>query len=371
MKDLDEYFDKAVRQEEIVPLAKIDEILSSKKQRAQNQSPNFLYALFQRKEFGLAMLSTITILIVSIMIFFVIQDKTHVDEEVFVPQAQRRVMHLVKNISAHPNNREITVSQFGSTTNPEETAIPIHLRSKFELSEDKLKLLGITFSDTLVKYEGNAKGKGYVRFSVPKASAETPFLKVDIRLLIGPIRAGIKEYEFYPWFLTNENGLQGPRYEFGGREPSGKMTNSFFLSAIDELIPIQIDRPGFAKVIFWFSQTPELMSILESATMISKNTEMLDVPATNRTNSTIEIEIFPTITKRDVQVVTNVLKKQKLEITLLNSSGDVLQVPVNNHVLEKGDHSFSIDLSTFEKGLYFVRIKSDPGLITIHRLFKE
>lgn len=369
MKDLDQYFDKATRQKEIVPLPEIDEILSLKEQHVQNHSPNLLYALFHRREFGFATLSIFAVLLASITVFLVVEDRAQVDQEVFVPQAQRRVMHLVNSISASPKYGEITISQFGSGTNPDITVIPIHLRSKFELSEDKLKLLGITFTDTLVKYEGNVKGKGYVRFSVPKASAEAPFF--DTRVLIGPTRAGIKEYDFYPWFLTDENGLQGSRYQFGGREPAGKMTNSFFLNAIDELIPIQIDRPGFKKVIFWFSQTPQLMNILESAAMISKNTEILDNPKTDRTNRTIQIEIFPTITKGDVQVIANVLKEQKLEISLLNSSGEVLQVPVNNQVLEEGDHNFSMDLSTFEKGLYFVRIKSDPGLITIHRLFKE
>jgi hypothetical protein len=369
MKDLDQYFDKAARQEEIVSLAEIAEILSRQEQNVKNHPTNPLYALFHRRETGFAALAIFAVVLGSIIVFLRVPDRSHADQEVFVPQTQRRVMHLVNNIAASPENGEIAVSQFGSDTNPGATAIPIHIRSKFELSEDKLNLLGITFTDTLIKFEGNVKGKGYLRLSVSKAAAEAPFF--DSRVLIGPTRAGLKEYEFYPWFLTNDNGMQGSRYQFGGREAAGKMRNSFFLNAIDELIPIQIDRPGFKKVIFWFSQTPELMNILESAARISENTEIPDDANADKTNRTIQIELFPTITKGDVQVVANVLKEQKLEIALLNSSGEVLQVPVNQQVLNKGDHHFTMDLSTLRKGLYFVRIKSDPGLTTIHRLFKE
>jgi hypothetical protein len=369
MKDLDEYFDAAGRQNEVVTLTEIEKILSSREQHAQRLSHNFLSTLFQPNEFSFAAIGIFIMVLGSVAAFLVVQDKTHIDQEVFIPPAQRRVMHLVKNISDRPENREIRISQFGSGPNSEVTAIPIHLRSKFELSEDKVNLLGITYSDELVKYEGNAKGKGYVRFLVPKGNAES-FSKIDIHVLVGPLRAGVKEYDFYPWFLTDENGFQGPRYQFGGREPDGKMTNSFFWNVIDELIPIQIDRPGFKKVIFWFSQSPELMKILESAAMISKNTETLGNPKTDIANRTIQIEIFPTITKGDVQVIANVIDKQKLEIALLNSAGEVLQVPFDQ-VLETGNHKFSMDLSTLRKGLYFVRIKSDPGLITIHRLFKE
>lgn len=59
--------------------------------------------------------------------------------------------------------------------------------------------------------------------------------------------------------------------------------------------------------------------------MISKKTEIPDRPNTDKTNRTIQIELFPTITKGDVRVIANVLKDQKLEIVLLNSSGEVLQ----------------------------------------------
>lgn len=369
MKDLDQYFDKAARQEEIVSLAEIAQILSRLKQDVQDHPTNPLYALFHRREIRFAALGIFAVLLGSIVVFLSVHDRSNAGQEVFVPQTQRRVMHLVNSIAASSENREITVSQFGSETTPDVTAIPIHLRSKFELSEEKLKLLGITFTDTLIRYEGNVKGKGYLRLLVPKGAAEAPIF--DSRVLIGPTRAGAKEYAFYPWFLTNDNGLQGSRYQFGGREPAGKMTNSFFLNAIDQLIPIQVKRPGFEIAIFWFSQTPELMNILESAAMISKNTEIQNSPKTDRTNRTIQIEIFPTITKGDIQVVAKVLKKQKLEIAVLNSSGEVLQIPVNNQVLAEGDHKLAIDLSTFRKGLYFIRLKSDPGLITIHRLFKE
>ena len=85
----------------------------------------------------------------------------------------------------------------------------------------------------------------------------------------------------------------------------------------------------------------------------------------------LQIEIFPTITKGEVQVIANVVKKQKLEIAVLNSAGEILQILINEQVLNKGDHHFTLDLSTLREGLYFVQIKSDPGLTTIHRLFKE
>jgi hypothetical protein len=369
MKTLDQYFNKAARQEEIVSVAEIDEILTLKEQPKQRHPHNFFHTAFQRKEFRFARLGVITMLLGGVIFFLVVQDKPHADQEVFIPQTQRRVMQLVTNISAHSRNQEIKVSQFGSTSDPEATGIPIHLRSKFELSEDKLKLVGIKFFDDYIQYEGNVKGSGYLAFRVLRTGAKAPAKFYPLELSSVPL-AGVKEYEFYPWFMTDEAGYQGFRYRFRD-EPALKTTSSFFLNAIDELIPIQIDRPGFEKVTFWFSQTPELMSILESAAMISRNHQTDDGPNSDKSTPTIEIEIFPTITKGQVQVIANVLKKQRLEISLLNSSGEVLQVPANNQVLEKGDHNFSMDLSTFRKGLYFVRIKSDPGLITIHRLFKE
>ena len=369
MKDLDEYFDKAARQKEIVPLSQIDEMLSLKERHAQGQSQSSFYTLFQRKEFSFVTITIFTMLLVSIVVFLIVQDKDRVDQEVFIPQAQRRLLHLVKNISDRPENQGIKISQFGTDANPEVTGIPIHLRSKFELSEDQLKLLGIRFYDEYIQYEGNVKGSGYVAFRILRTDVNPP-AKFSFLEASGEHRPGVKEYEFYPWFMTDEAGYQGFRYRFKN-EPALKTTSSFFLNVIDELIPIQIDRPGFKKVIFWFSQTPELMNILESAARISTNAEVPDGPGTDNTNRTILIEIYPTITKGEVQVNAKVLKKQKLEITLLNSSGEVVQTAVNNQVLEEGDHQFSLDLSTFRKGLYFVRIKSDPGLITIHRLFKD
>lgn len=174
----------------------------------------------------------------------------------------------------------------------------------------------------------------------------------------------------YPWFMTDQAGYQGLQYRFR-EEPALKNTSTFFLNTVDELIPIEINRPGFEKIIFWFSQTPELMNILESAARTSKLTEIGEDRATDKTTATIQLEIFATITRGDVHVIVDVIKKQKLEISLLNSSGEILQIPVDNLVLEKGDHPFSMDLSPFSNGLYFIRIKSDPGVTTIHRLFKQ
>lgn len=365
MEKLDQYFDKGRLAKEIVSLSEIDDVLSSHHQRVKRQ-PVYSYDLFQRKGFRFASLTIFAIVIGSIVVLL-IQDKTH-DQEVYIPQKQRRIMHLVNNISDRPHNREISVSQFGSPRHPVATGIPIHLRSKFELSEDKLKLIGIRYYDDYIQYEGNVEG-GYVSFALFKIGSIPPANVHPLEVSDGQ-RTGVKNYEFYPWFMTDEAGYQGFRYRLA-KEPALKMTSSFFLNSIDELIPIQVNRPGFKKAIFWFSQTPELMNILESAAMIPKNTDVSDHSRTDRTSETIEIEIFPTITKGEVQVITKVIEEQKLEITLLNSSGEVLQMPVSNQVLTEGDHKFTIDLSTLRKGLYFLRIKSDPGLITIHRLFKE
>jgi hypothetical protein len=362
MKDLEEYFDKAARQEEILPLAEIGELLSRKEQYAQNRGGDTPSPFFHRRGFTLATLG-ICVLVLAV-IFLLDHRGVREGEEVFVPRAQRRVMHLVKNISDGPVNPEIRVSQFGMGNRPQGRGIPIHMRSKFELSEEKMKLLGITISDTLIKYEGNVKGRGYVSFLVPKEKNWTS-VSVDDRQ-----RADVKEYEFYPWFMSGDDGRQGVRYRFGN-EPAAKMTESFFDDVVDELVPIQVDRPGFKKVIFWYSQTPELMNILESAAMVSRNDEAPGEADTDIANKTIQVEIFPTITKGEVNVITTVLKKQKLEIALLNSSGDVLQIAVDKPVLNTGDHQFTMDLSSFRQGLYFVRIKSEPGLITIHRVFKE
>jgi hypothetical protein len=364
MKDLDEYFDKAARQGEIVPLAEISNLLSRKEPRAKNHAGDASRSFFRRREFAFAAFGMCVIVVGAIVLLSPVRHGRYAGQEVFVPLGQRRVMHLVKNISEGPENREIRVSQFGRGDNPQVSGIPIHLRSKFELSEEKLKLLGVTITDTLIKYEGNVKGKGYVSFLVPKMKNWTS-VSVDDRQ-----RADVKEYEFYPWFMSGEDGRQGVRYRFE-KEPAAKMTQSFFDDVVDELVPIQVDRPGFRKVIFWFSQTPALMDILETAAMVSENDEAPGEADTDVADKTIQVEIFPTITKGEVNVVASVLKKQKLEIALLNSSGDVVQIAVDKDVVDKGDHQFTMDLSSFRQGLFFVRIKSEPGMTTIHRVFRE
>ncbi|MEX1238242.1 MAG: T9SS type A sorting domain-containing protein [Cyclobacteriaceae bacterium] len=368
MKDLDHYFNKAKEEREIISLEEIRAALPGRQRTAQSQSRPLLHMLFRRKELRFAAVGVFILLLGCMLIVSVLRDED-LDHEVFVPPAQRRVMHLVKNVSARPENEQIKVSQFGSDANPEATGIPIHLRSKFELSDEQLELLGIRFYDDYIRYEGNVAGSGYLSFGVLRAGAKWPPDVYPLEVSDGP-RAGVKEYQFYPWFMTDEAGYQGFRYRFNN-EPALKTSSKFFLNVIDELIPIQIDRPSFKKVIFWFSQTPELMDILESAAKMTERPEITEDRSTTETRTTVGIEIFPTITKGGVQVVANILKKQKLEIAILNSSGEILQIPVNNQLLEKGHHTFSMDLSTFRKGLYFVRIKSDPGLITIHRLFKE
>jgi hypothetical protein len=360
MEKLDQYFDKAKKENEIVPLSDIDNIILSKNNAVQQKyNTQFFYNLFHRREYVYLASFAFTILLISVIATLVIEPKNP-NNELFIPEGQRRIVHLVKNISAYPQNSKISLSQFGSSSNLEASKIPIHLRTKFELSEEQLKLLGITFSDQFTKYEGNVTNHGYVSFSVETTKS--------VSVTVDNKRPGVKEYPFYPWFLSNEEGRQNVRYRFNN-EDSLKMTNAFFLSVIDQLIPIQVARPGFKKVIFWYSQTPELMNILESAAMVSNNSKRTD--DSDRKRNTIDIQIFPTITTGVVQIVARVHKEQNLEISVLNSSGEIILVPIDNQDLKEGEHNFSMDLSNFGNGLYFIRIKSNPGFITIHRLFKE
>ncbi len=132
----------------------------------------------------------------SVIAFLVVQHKTRVGEEVFIPPAQRRIRHLVKNISDRPENREIRVSQFGSDTNLEVTGIPIHLRPNFEPSEDKVNLLGIRFYDAYIQYEGNVRGRGYVSFRILRKGTKPPPHFYPLEVADGP-RPGISLLQSY------------------------------------------------------------------------------------------------------------------------------------------------------------------------------
>ena len=201
-------------------------------------------------------------------------------------------------------------------------------------------------------------GKGYVSFLVKGIWSRSVTIKSKEK--------GVPEYSFYPWFMSDENGLQTVRYQFDG-EDSLKMTNAFFASVVDQLIPVQVNRFGISNTIFWFAQTPELMRILESAAQVS---ETDDTYTAEKREASPDIQLFPTISKGPVTVTAKIFREQNLEIAVLSSSGEVLKV-VNKPRLTSGEHNVELDFTELKRGLYFVRIKSTPGLTTMHRVFKE
>ncbi|MBT1696058.1 T9SS type A sorting domain-containing protein [Fulvivirgaceae bacterium PWU4] len=368
MKKLEDYFQKAKDQEPLMNIGEVENLLSKSHAPFVTRAEAFLN-LFRKEKKLYPSLIAFTMLTFFIISLVFLQDtfKQQAEQEVFIPESQKRITRLVNNLSENSTHPSIQLKPIGGSQAKANKHIPTHLGSAFELSEEKLKLLGITFDVDRITYEGNVKGSGYVAFNVgPAITGNGKSVIIDDNQ-----KAGIREYDFYPWFLSDEVGHQTVRYRFDN-EPALKMTNAFFYSAIDDLIPIQIQRDGFKKVIFWFSSTPKLLSLLESAANVDAgNSPRPYKEGLEQKKATINIELYPTITTGRVEVKTVVSKAQKLEISVLSSSGEVVLIPVALQSLKEGDHNFSFDLSGFNNGLYFVRIKSAPGLITIHRLFKE
>lgn len=358
MDKLDQYFDKARKTDEIIPMSGIESILS--REDETRQSPHILYALLHRKE--LLYIATSVLVAGVIFLFMVLSSEKIImrpDHVVFIPDQQQRIMHLVSAIAAHPKKSLITLSQFGSGSGSEAATIPMHLRTKFELPKDKLKLLGITLTTAQIKYEGNVIGKGYLSFSVKGFWSQSVSLD-------GNEKKGVPRFAFYPWFMSDEHGIQTVRYRLDG-EDSLKMTNAFFTSVIDQLIPVEVNHFGTSKTVFWFAQSPDLMRILESVASVSESDKFY---APEKAEDSPEIKIFPTITTGKVTIAAQIVREQNMEITVLTSSGEVIR-RVNKQKLAIGSHSFDLELSELKEGLHFIRIKSTPGVITMHRIIKE
>lgn len=357
MKNLEDYFNAAKKTEPMQSLQEIENMISRHRAKQGHSIFNLDNLFYKRKSFIYLSLTFSTMLLAAILSLVMLPFQQEQEQEVFIPSSQQRIMHLVNELNRA--DQAIKVSQLGQTVFKDTQAVPKHMRSALSLSTETMQLLGITISATEIKYEGNIKGLGFLSFAVTSKHHSG---QVDENQ-----HKGFKEYDFYPWFLSDETGKQRVRYQFDN-EPPLKMTNAFFTNVMDQLIPIEVRSPGGGNVIFWFSQSDALMQILESAanltTSPSVNTQ--NEPKTN----SLEIELYPTITTGVVDVNLNALKKQDVEISVLNGSGEVLKVYKNEN-LKEGGHSLKMDLSEFQKGLYFVRVHSQPGITTIHRIFKN
>lgn len=362
MKDLQSYFDKAKRDDDLISKEEINDIITNIDRRNQAKPWLHIPPIFKTHLFIYVSL-TFSIMLIATILSVVMLQTTPKTEQVYVPESQQRLMKLVSALNQVEENGSIKIVLFNKTEALQKklvkatNVIPAHLRSKFELTMEKLEQVGILFKENAIVFEGNVKGHGYIALRI---GATSHSVQIEERE-----RIGVKTYESYPWFLSDEHGKQGVRYQFDS-EPDVKMTNEFFENTLDQLIPIQVNRPGFKKTIFWFRQTDELMKVLESSANV-----LSDNPQPEQQVSTIKLELYPTITKGKVTANTTALEKTKFEISVLNSSGEVLDIPVKNQTLEPGDHNFEFDLSAYENGLYFIRVKSHPGLVTIHRLFKK
>jgi hypothetical protein len=365
MKNLEDYLQKAKEQDPVMTIGQVEDLLSKPHARSEYKPETFFDRFRKQKKLypTLIACTMITLFIISLFLFQEPQQKP--GQDIFIPESQQRITRLVHNLSEHPTRSTMRIQSIGSNPRQADNRIPIHLRSALELSDEQLKLIGIAVTDQQIIFEGNVKGQGYVRVGAwmdkKMGLAEGVSIKEEQK-------PGVKAYGFYPWFLSDSVGHQTVKYRFDN-EPALKMTNEFFSSAMDELIPVQVKRPGFKKVIFWFSSTPELLSLLETAAHMDVYTTV-DKKSADQKPENIDITLYPTVTTGDVRVKAVVSKPQNLEVSVLNSSGEVVS-KVAYQALREGEHSFSMDLSRFTRGLYFVKIKSEPGLITMHRLFKE
>jgi hypothetical protein len=288
MKDLQSYFNQAKKQEVLISREKINDMIIDIDRQRQSSTQTFDFPPILKTRQFIYVSLTFSIMLIAAILSVVMIQTTPTAEQVYVPESQQRLLQLVNALNQIEQSNSVKVLPFRETgalakkVVEAKNVVPIHLRSKFELSESKLAQIGITFRPNEIIYEGNVKGHGYITFSISVNGSRAVSLSENQH-------DGVKIYESYPWFLSDETGYQGVRYRFDN-EPELKMTNEFFENTLDQLIPIQINRPGFTKVIFWYQQTDELMKVLESSANI------LPEQGQQRKEqvSTIKLELYPT-----------------------------------------------------------------------------
>lgn len=368
MKKIEDYLKNASEHKSIMSINEIEDTLILKTKKSRSNTDFTLHRIFQFIHENKLKLTLTTMLLTIIVSLFTIQDSIHQDQNIYIPESQQRIIQLVSLLNENKNKSIIKVSHFGNEANEKSNNIPIHMRSKIELPNDKLKQLGIFMDDEKIIYEGNVVGSGYLKFEVRKENYPKGYGSTSVTVDRYK-QSSITEYTFYPWFLTDLNGKQSVRYSFDN-EAELKMTDDFFLSTLDQLIPIQVSLKGFYPVIFWFSSSPELIKILESESKASEKT-ISENKSYEKSSLSMEIEVFPTLLKTEVNIHANFRVKQPFEVLLLNPSGEIIQTIVKNQIMVAGEHNFSMDVSTLQSGLYFIRVQSENGRITFHRVFKE
>ena len=85
----------------------------------------------------------------------------------------------------------------------------------------------------------------------------------------------------------------------------------------------------------------------------------------------IAVELYPTLTTGKTELKAVVHSALTLDVTVIDFNDEVKLTPVTHQSLTEGSHQFPIDLSALPSGLYFVQIKSEPGVMTVHRVFKD
>jgi len=90
----------------------------------------------------------------------------------------------------------------------------------------------------------------------------------------------------------------------------------------------------------------------------------------NKTSEIASIELHPNPATDFITLDYEIKADTKITIKILNNTGNELQTIVNEDT-KVGTYSKQVDISDFEKGIYFINIKSDKGFITRMLLIEE
>ena len=150
-------------------------------------------------------------------------------------------------------------------------------------------------------------------------------------------------------FVAEEDGI----YEISF-EPSGDVFNNENYVLVDELTSERMLITRGFKYLFQYSadQPEKRFSIVRNSDSVGFNENI--------------VQIFPNPTREEVQILINTKEPIK-GLTLLNSTGEVLQVYSDHAELNKMG---SISLSDYPAGMYLVRVTLESGVI-VKRVVKN
>jgi len=93
----------------------------------------------------------------------------------------------------------------------------------------------------------------------------------------------------------------------------------------------------------------------------------MDMPLNlSQTNNDIQyLTAYPNPTNSKSQIMFNIIKNTSVNLTLLNSVGQVVSVLIPNKTINKGTYNISLSNINLQSGIYFCKLTTDDCAKTI------